>query len=87
MIKMFFPWFISKSKNAPKVVSGEHYTAEWWMKKCGFDTKQKAAARLNVLARRGVVEKVSIGEYEIVQFMPTASFCENDIIAMLQNRG
>ena len=83
---MFFPWFVSKSKNTPKVVSGEHYTAEWWMRKCGFDTKQKTAVRLTLLARKGIVEKVSVGEYEIVRFMPTASFCENDIVKMLQKR-
>lgn len=82
---MFFPWFISESKNTPKVVSGEHYTAEWWMRKCGFATKQKTAGRLTLLARKGIVEKVSVGEYEIVRFIPTASFCENDIVAMLQN--
>lgn len=82
---MFFPLFISKSKNARKVISGEHYTAEWWMRKCGFDSKQKVAARLSVLVRKKIVEKVSVGEYEIVRFMPTASYCENDIVAMLQN--
>ena len=82
---MFFPLFISKSNNVRKVISGEHYTAEWWMRKCGFDSKQKTAARLALLTRKGIVEKVSVGEYEIVRFMPTASFCENDIVAMLQN--
>lgn len=83
---MFFPLFISKSNTIRKVVSGEHYTAEWWMNKCGFDSKQKTAARLTLLARKGIVEKVSVGEYEIVRFMPIASFCENDIVAMIKNK-
>lgn len=71
-------------KKEPKVQSGEHYTAEWWQKKTGFDSIQKTAMRLTVLARKNIVEKVSIGEYEIVRFMPTATFCENDIVAMLK---
>ena len=71
-------------KKEPKVRSGEHYTAEWWQKKAGFDSIQKTAARLTVLARKNIVEKVSVGEYEIVRFMPTATFCENDIVAMLK---
>ena len=81
---MFFPLFVFKSR---KVVSGEHYTTEWWMQKCGFDSMQKTAARLFLLARKEIVEKVSVGKCEIVRFMPTASFCENDIVAMLQNMG
>ena len=75
--------FFSKRKQ-PKVVSGEHYTAEWWQKKAGLDSIQKTAARLYLLARKGIVEKVSVGEYEIVRFMPTAMFCENDIVTMLK---
>jgi hypothetical protein len=68
----------------PKVNSGEHYTAEWWQKKSGLDSTQKTAARLTVLARKSIVEKVSVGEDEIVRFMPAAKFCENDIVAMLK---
>ena len=79
---MFFPIFISKNNNTPRVISGEHYTAEWWMRKCGFDSVQRTAYRLNVLARKGIIEKVSVGEYEIVRFMPTDSFCVNDIVEM-----
>ena len=71
-------------KREPKVKSGEHYTAEWWQKKLGLNSIQKTAARLNLLARKNIVEKVSVGEYEIVRFMPTAMFCENDIITMLK---
>ena len=71
-------------KKEPKVQSGEHYTAEWWQKKAGLSSIQKTAARLTVLARKNIVEKVSVGEYEIVRFMPTATFCENDIVAMLK---
>ena len=82
---MFFPLFISKSKTTRRVISGEHYTAEWWMRKSGFDSVHKVAARLNILARKEIVEKVSVGECEIVRFMPTASYCENGIVAMLQN--
>lgn len=80
---MFF--FFNSSHHEPKVKSGEHYTAEWWQRKTGLNTKQKCAARLNVLAHKNIVEKVYAGEYEIVRFMPTASFCENDIVAMLNN--
>lgn len=76
--------FFNKWKQ-PKVASGEHYTSEWWEKKSGLDSIQKTGARLTVLARKGIVEKVSVGEYEIVRFMPTAMFCENDIVAMLQS--
>lgn len=78
--------FFSKGrcKREPKVKSGEHYTAEWWQKKSGLDSIQKTAARLNLLARKNIVEKVSVGEYEIVRFMPTAMFCENDIVIMLK---
>lgn len=68
----------------PKVKSGEHYTAEWWQKKSGLDSIQKTVARLILLARKGIVEKVSVGKYEIVRFMPTAMFCENDIVTMLK---
>lgn len=68
----------------PKVKSGEHYTAEWWQKKSGLESKQKCAARLTMLAHKGIIEKVSVGEYEIVRFMPTAMFCENDIVTMLK---
>ena len=75
--------FFSRRKD-PKVKSGEHYTAEWWQIKSGLDTIQKTAARLYLLARKGIVEKVSVGEYEIVRFMPTAMFCENDIVTMLK---
>ena len=67
-----------------KVKSGEHYTAEWWQKKSGLDSIQKTAARLNVLTRKNIVEKVSVGRNEIVRFMPTATFCENDIVAILK---
>lgn len=67
-----------------KVKSGEHYTSEWWQKKSGLDSIQKTAARLTLLARKNIVEKVSAGEYEIVRFMPTAMFCENDIVTMLK---
>lgn len=80
---MFFN-IINLWEKRPKVQSGEHYTAEWWQKKAGFDSIQKTAARLTVLARKNIVEKVSVGEYEIVRFMPTATFCENDIVAMLK---
>jgi hypothetical protein len=76
--------FFSKRKQ-PKVVSGEHYTSEWWQKKSDLDSIQKTVARLNALTRKGIVEKVSVGEYEIVRFMPTPSFCENDIVAMLKS--
>ena len=71
-------------KKESKVRSGEHYTAEWWQKKAGLSSIQKTAARLTMLARKNIVEKVSVGEYEIVRFMPTATFCENDIVAMLK---
>lgn len=71
-------------RKEPKVQSGERYTAEWWQKKAGLDTIQKTAARLYLLARKDIVEKVSVGEYEIVRFMPTAMFCENDIVTMLK---
>ena len=69
----------------PKVISGEHYTAEWWRQKAGLDSIQKTVARLVKLTHKGIVEKVSVGEYEIVRFMPTAMFCENDIVAMLKS--
>ena len=68
----------------PKVRNGEHYTAEWWRRKSGLDSIQKTVARLYLLARKGIVEKVSVGKYEIVRFMPTAMFCENDIVTMLK---
>lgn len=71
-------------KKEPKVKSGEHYTAEWWQKKAGLNSKMQAAARLTLLARKNIVEEVSVGEYEIVRFMPTAMFCENDIVSMLK---
>ena len=71
-------------KRESKVKSGEHYTAEWWQKKSDLDSIQKTAARLNLLIRKGIVEKVSSGEYEIIRFMPTAMFCENDITTMLK---
>ena len=71
-------------KREPKVKSGEYYTAEWWQKKSGLDSIQKTAARLNLLARKNIVEKVSVGEYEIIRFIPTAMFCENDITIMLK---
>ena len=71
-------------RKEPKVQSGEHYTAEWWQKQAGLDSIQKTAARLYLLARKGIVEKVSVGEYEIVRFMPTAMFCANDIVTMLK---
>lgn len=81
---MFFPLFISKSKSTPKVISGEHYTAEWWKKKSGLESKQQVVARLTSLIHKSIIEKVSVGEYEIVRFMPTAFYCENDIVKMLQ---
>ena len=71
-------------RKEPKVKSGELYTAVWWQKKSGLDSIQKTAARLYLLARKGIVEKVSVGEYEIVRFMPTAMFCANDIVTMLK---
>lgn len=80
---MFFPLFIRNNASSKKVVSGEHYTSEWWMKKCSFDSVHKTAARLNALARKGIVEKVSAGECEIVRFIPTANYCENNIIEMM----
>lgn len=75
----------SRWKKEPKVKSGEHYTAEWWQKKSGLDSIQKTVARLTLLGRKDIVEKVSVGKYEIVRFMPTAMFCENDIVAMLKS--
>jgi hypothetical protein len=72
------------NRKVPKVKSGEHYTPEWWQKKSGLDSIQKTVARLNLLARKNIVEKVSVGKYEIIRFMPTAMFCENDIVAMLK---
>ena len=75
--------FFSRRKE-PKVKSGEHYTAEWWQKKSGLDSISQAAARLTLLAHKNIVEKVSVGRYEIVRFMPTAMFCENDIVTMLK---
>lgn len=81
---MFFILGRGQEKKEPKVKSGEHYTAEWWQKKAGLNSKQKTAARLTLLVRKGIVEKVSIGEYEIVRFMPAAMFCENDIVTMLR---
>ena len=71
-------------RKEPKVKSGEHYTAEWWRQKAGLDSIQKTAARLTLLGRKGIVVKVSVGEYEIVRFMPTAMFCANDIVTMLK---
>jgi hypothetical protein len=68
----------------PKVKSGEHYTAEWWQKKAGLDSIPQTAARLTLLARKDIVEKVSVGKYEIVRFMPATMFCVNDIITMLK---
>lgn len=76
--------FFIFGKKEPKIKSGEHYTVEWWQKKSGLDSIQKTAARLTVLARKNIVEKVSVGKYEIVRFMPTAMFCENDIVTMLK---
>ena len=72
------------NRKEPKVRNGEHYTCEWWRRKSGFDTIHKTAVRLNLLARKGIVEKVSVGRKEIVRFMPTAMFCENDIVTMLK---
>ena len=74
----------SRWKKEPKVKSGEHYTAEWWQKKAGLDTVQMTVAKLNLLVHKGIIEKVSIGRYEIVRFMPTSMFCENDIVSMLK---
>lgn len=68
----------------PKVKSGDHYTAEWWQKKSDLSSIHRTVARLNSLARKNIIEKVSADEYEIVRFMPTATFCENDIVAMLK---
>lgn len=83
---MFFHHWMhwEKEPKEPKVRSGDHYTAEWWQSKSGLETKQKTAARLTPLVNKGIVEKVSVGEYEIVRFVPTATFCENDIVAMLK---
>lgn len=81
---MFIPIFIFKKVSVRKVESGDHYTVEWWRQKCGFNSVQGTVARLALLARNNILEKVSIGEYEIVRFMPTASFCENDIVKILQ---
>lgn len=75
---------MSRWKREPKVQNGEHYTAEWWRQKAGLDSIQRTVARLTLLARKGIVEKVSVGKYEIVRFMPTAMFCENDIVTMLK---
>ena len=78
----FYPWFYCEKE--PKVKSGDYHTAEWWQNKASLETKQKAAARLHFLATKGIVQKVYINEYEIVRFVPTATFCENDIVKMLK---
>lgn len=66
-----------------KIKSDKYHTAEWWQRKSGLDSIQKVAMRLNLLARKNIVEKVSV-EYEIVRFIPAAAFCENDIVTMLK---
>ena len=81
---MFFIFTRGQEKKEPKIKSGEHYTAEWWQKKSGIESIQKTVARLRMLACKDIVEKVSVGEYEIVRFIPTAMFCENDIVTMLK---
>ena len=74
----------SRWKREPKVKSGEHYTPEWWRQKANLGSVQKTVTGLTLLTRKGIVEKVSVGKYEIVRFMPTAMFCENDIVTMLK---
>lgn len=81
---MFFFFNSCPEKHEPKVKSGEHYTAEWWQKKVKSEPKQKVVARLCLLERKGIVEKVSAGEFEIVRFVPTSMFCENDVVTMLK---
>jgi hypothetical protein len=62
----------------------EYYTASWWQEKSGLNSVQKTAMRLIKLARKDIVKKVSGGRNEIVRFMPTAMFCENDIVTILK---
>jgi hypothetical protein len=81
---MFFCNLFFSNRRDPKVKSGEHYTSEWWRKRSGLDTIHKTAAMLTLLTHKDIVEKVSVGKEEIVRFVPTAKFCENDIIAMLK---
>lgn len=76
--------FYRRRKEQPKIKSGEHYTPEWWWKKSGLGTIRQTAVRLNSLVSLSVVEKVSIDKREIVRFMPTAMFCEYEIVAMLR---
>lgn len=67
-----------------KVINNEHFTGEWWRKKCDFDTVQKTTAKLYTLVQKGMVEKVRNNENEIVRYIPTVDYCQNQIVKMLK---
>lgn len=67
-----------------KVINNEHFTGEWWRKKCGFDTVQKTTAKLYILVQKGMVEKIKNNENEVVRYIPTANYCESQIIKILK---
>ena len=75
----------SRWKKIFKIQSGEHHTAEWWQQKADLKSIQTTVFRLRTLMDKDVVEKVG-KEDEIVRFIPTASFSENDVVAMLQSK-
>lgn len=75
---------LKEKEHSRKVINNEHFTGEWWRKKCGFDTVQKTTAKLYILVREKIVEKVRNNENEVVRYIPTADYCENQIIKILK---
>ena len=75
---------LKEKKCSRKVINSEHFTGEWWRKKCDFDTVQKTTAKLYILVQKGMVEKVRNNENEIVRYIPTADYCQNQIVKMLK---
>ena len=91
---LFFPIFIPFSTKmvgrgfgSLYVKSGDEYTTEWWQNELDcYATKQKIAACLTILERKGMVKKIKKEEFDVVRFKPISSFSKSDIIEKLKEK-
>ena len=77
-------FLFKKPKPQPRVLDGDQFTTKWWCQKTGYKTKHEMISKISKLERKGILERVNIGEFEITKFVPEESYSVNDIVEMMK---
>ena len=82
-----FNFFGNICSEAPrKIKNGDKYTSEWWREKANLSHKGIANARLWLLEKKGVIERIDNGADEIVCFVPVKNKTIEEIVSMIKDK-